>query len=336
MLLFPQILRKHLGLALLLPAIGLFMVACKGDNNENPNTISPGPSQNIVQTVGANTQLTLLNAALTRPDIDLGATKLGTSDPGPYTFFAPTDDALRAAGFADVNAINNAPKGALTNILLYHIVSGTAITSSALSGSTTAIGTASGPLYVTKTSSGSLSVNGARVISPDIVATNGVVHVIDQVLLPSTPTSTILALVQADTSLSLLTTAALRGGAAVTGALSGTTPLTVFAPTNAAFQAAGLASTTAINAADVSTLTAILTNHVVANARAYSPTLTNAQTITTFAGGTLTVTVGSNNAISLLSRGNGTNASVILTGPTNRDITATNGVIHKINRVLLP
>lgn len=307
----------------------VFFAACKGEDNENPTTVSAG--QTIVQLAGGNNQLTFLTAAVTRAG--LGATLSGA---GPFTVFAPTDAAFQAAGFANVAAVQAADPTTLSNILLYHVVSGSAVQSAAIPVAQTAYPTslsANSTVYVTKTSSGSVSVNGARIITPDVSATNGVVHVIDQVLLP--PAGNVLQVAQADTSLALLTAAALRGGTAVTTALGGTTPLTVFAPTNAAFRLTPYNSVSAITAADPTALAAVLTNHVIAGARAYSPTLANGP-ITTFGTGSLTVTVGSNNAISILSKGNSTNAANVLTGPRNRDITATNGVIHKIDRVLLP
>ena len=314
----------------------LTFTACQDE--ENP-TVTPTP-QTITDLVVAGDQFTLLEAAVVRAG--LTATLSGT---GPFTVFAPTDDAFRAAGFADAAAVNAAPAATLANILQYHVVSGSVASSSIAVGQTarpTSLST-NGTIYVSKAASTSgttgtgVSVNGARVVQADVQASNGVIHVIDQVLLP--PTGTILAIAQADTTLSLLTAAALRGGALVTGALSGTTTaLTVFAPTNAAFRAAGFPTPAAINLAPEAALTAILTNHVVAPARAYSPTITSGP-IATFGGGSVTATVGTGSNVTLLSRGNATNASNVLANtPTarNRDINATNGVIHKIDRVLLP
>lgn len=306
----------------LLLAITLVFTACKDE--ENPTIPAP---QNVLGLVSSNNQFSLLEAAVIRAG--LNTTLSGT---GPFTIFAPTNDAFRAAGFADAAAINAAPVATLNSILLYHVVSGTAVASSAIPTGQTAYPTSfsgNAPLFVTKTSSNSVSVNNARIAQADNQATNGVVHVIDRVLSP--PAGNILQLAAADPELSLLAAAAQRGGALVTGALSGSTALTVFAPTNAAFNAAGFANAAAINAAPEATLTAVLTNHVLANARAYSPTLVNGP-ITTFGGGSLTVTAGANNAVSILSRGNGTNAANV----TRADINATNGVIHKIDRVLLP
>lgn len=306
-------------------ALAVTFTACKDE--ENPITVPT--SQTITELVTTNSQFTLLSAAVTRAG--LGSTLSGA---GPFTVFAPNDDAFRAAGFANAAAIEAVPVATLTNILLYHVASGSLPASAIPAGQTaqpTAL-TANGTAYVSKATSTSgtgVSVNGARVVQADVAASNGIIHVIDRLLMP--PAGNILAVAQADTSLSLLVAAALRGGAAVTGALGGTTPLTVFAPTNSAFRAAGFADTTAINAAPVATLTSILTYHVVPNVRAYSPTLTNGATITTFQTGTVTVGV-TPTAVTVTGRGNGGNASNV----TTPDISATNGVIHKIDRVLLP
>ncbi len=306
----------------------LFMLSftfysCKDD--ENPATQTQGKTITDV-VVTNNTDFTLLEAAVVRAGL---AGTLATT--GPFTVFAPTDAAFRAAGFADAAAINAAPAATLNSILQYHVVSGTALTGATIQNGQFAVQTAGAgkePLFTNKTGT-AVSVNGARITTADIAATNGVVHAIDKVLMP--PTGTVLAIAQADTSLSYLTAAAVRGGTLVTSALSGSNQLTVFAPTNAAFRAAGFPTIASINAAPVATLTAVLTNHVIPSVRAFSPTLVNGP-VTTFGGGSVTVTAGANNAVTLLSKGNGTNAATI----TTADINATNGVIHKINRVLLP
>ncbi len=328
-------------LGLLTASLLAFTLAFTACNNDDENPITTPTPQTITDLVVAGDQFTLLEAAVTRA----GLTTV-LSGTGPFTVFAPTDDAFRAAGYADVAAVTAAADTTLRRILQYHVVSGS-VASSAIATGQTAQPTslsANGTAYVSKAASTSgttgagVSVNGARVLMADVQASNGIVHVIDRVLIP--PTGNILATAQRDTTLTLLVAAASRGGAAVTGALSGSTALTVFAPTNAAFRAAGLGTTTAINAASVSALTGILTNHVVASARAYSPTVVNGP-ITTGAG-TVTATTGTGNALTLTSRGNAGQVSNVLSNTLvngtlvqNRDITATNGVIHKIDRVLL-
>ncbi|MBC3783908.1 fasciclin domain-containing protein [Spirosoma utsteinense] len=306
-------------------ALTVAFTACKDE--ENPITVPT--AQTITELVTSNPQFTLLSAAVTRAG--LGSTLSGT---GPFTVFAPSDDAFRAAGFANAAAFDAVPVATLTNILLYHVASGSLSASAISAGQTaqpTAL-TANGTAYVSKVTSTSgtgVSVNGARVVLADVQASNGIIHVIDRVLMP--PAGSILAVAQADTTLSYLVAAALRGGPAVTGALGGTTALTVFAPTNSAFRAAGFPTIASISAAPEATLTSILTYHVIPGVRAYSPTLTNGATITTFQTGTVAVGV-TPTAVTVTGRGNNGTASNV----TTADISATNGVIHKIDRVLLP
>ena len=313
-------------LAASLFAFTLTFTACKSTDS---GVTVPAP-QTITQLITSNNRFTLLTAALNRAGL---TTTL--SGAGPFTVFAPSDDAFRAAGFADVAAINAAPVATLTNILQYHVVSDRLSASTIPAGQTakpTAV-SANSPIYVSRSAStpgSAVSVNGARLVQTDVQASNGVVHIIDRLLSP--PMGTVLAMAHADTSLSILVALAERGGADVTTALTGTTPLTVFAPTNAAFRAAGVSDTSAIRVAQIPVVTNILTNHVLPGVRAYSPTLANKAVLTTLKGGSLTITVGTGNAVTITSPGNTTNVSRI----TMPDINATNGVIHKIDRVLLP
>jgi len=109
------------------------------------------------------------------------------SGAGPFTVFAPTNQAFIKAGFADANAINAADPNALTSILTYHVIAGRIFSSDLTNGETPA--TVNGET-VTISLSGGPTVKGksnsspSNIIATDIVATNGVVHVIDQVLLP--------------------------------------------------------------------------------------------------------------------------------------------------------
>ncbi|MBC7919972.1 MAG: fasciclin domain-containing protein, partial [Ferruginibacter sp.] len=169
-----------------------------------------------------------------------------------------------------------------------------------------------------------------RVTQADVAASNGVIHVIDRVLSP--PTQSIVELAQDNPALSLLVAAALRAGNMVVNTLSSSSTggLTVFAPTNAAFQAAGFANEAAINAASPATLANILTYHVVPG-RVFSPIVPNATDVTTAQGGTVRTTV-TGTAVTVLGKSNNNQASSV----TSADILATNGVVHVVDRVLLP
>lgn len=295
---------------------------CKKDDEATPQTVT--------DVVIADDRFTLLEAAVVRAGL---ADALRTT--ANITVFAPTDAAFQAAGFANVAAINGAPVATLASILQYHVLP-TRVASSAIATADNApqatLQSTNGTVYVTR-NTGGVSVNGARVTQADVSASNGVIHVIDKVLLPpgGNLLESIVALNAANNNqFSLLIAAATRAGTTVINALSTAAgPFTVFAPTNAAFSAAGFANEAAINAAPVATLQAVLLNHVVA-ARAFSTNLVNGPVPT--AGGTPVTVAVSASGVTVTGRGNGTNASAV----TRTDIVATNGVIHVIDRVLLP
>ena len=314
----------------LLTSLLVFTLTFTGCQNKANEIALPVP-RTIPELLSSNGKFTLLSAALNRAGL---ATTLAGA--GPFTLFAPTDDAFRAAGFADAAAINAAPVATLTNILQYHLINGSVAGSAIATGQTaqaTALAT-NGTVYLSKAASTmggvGLSINEGRVVQADVLASNGMVHVINRVLMP--PMGNILAVAQADTSLSLLVALINRAGPDIIKTLSGPGPITVFAPTNMALRLDGISDTTAIKQAQVTAITSILTNHVIPGVRAYSPTLLNGTAITTAGGGSLTITTGTGNAVGIKSRGNGTVIpKVIAPG-----ITVTNGVINKIDRVLLP
>jgi len=141
----------------------------------------------IVQTAIANPNLSYLVAAVLRAS--QGATNVASvlSGSGPFTVFAPTNQAFMNAGFATTADINNADPNTLTSILTYHVIAGRIFSSDLTDGAMPA--TVNGET-VTISLSGGATVKGkgnstpSNIIATDIVTTNGVVHVIDQVLLP--------------------------------------------------------------------------------------------------------------------------------------------------------
>jgi uncharacterized surface protein with fasciclin (FAS1) repeats len=305
--------------SLMMTLLSVFALAlttsCDKDDDDNA-------AKTITQTVIDGADFTLLEAAVVRAGL---ADALAA---GSLTVFAPTDAAFKAAGFADVAAINATPVATLSAVLQYHVI-GSKVTSSAIA---TADNQATKMLsnvdaYITKNATG-VSINGAKVTQADLNASNGVIHVIDAVLFP--PSVNVVGLASANANLTYLVAAVTRAGSGVVGALTAAGPITVFAPTNAAFQAAGFPTIASIQAADPATLANILTYHVVA-ARAFSTNLTNGAELTTAQGGKVKVTI-SGNAVSVLGKGNGTNASNV----TIANLVATNGVVHVIDRVLLP
>ena len=323
--------------AVLLIALLFSFSACKTDDSPIQ------PPATITEQINTGSKFTLLKAALKQAglDVTLGAT-------GAYTLFAPTDDAFRAFGLTSDLVIAAASPDLVKSVMQYHVL-GTKVESSAIP---TATNTAQqtlfplGSVYLTKpvavtTATGStttVAVNGARVLDNGTQASNGIIYPIDRILLPpaygnipntlaSIPTIYALLAPSAGISFKLLQQAVTKAG--IGGPLTATGPLTVFAPTDNAFRASGYDSA-AIARAPAATLATVLGYHVV-NSRTYTPTLTNAASLTTLQGGTITVGV-STTAVTVTGKGNGTTASNII-GP---DVTATNGVIQIIDRLLLP
>jgi uncharacterized surface protein with fasciclin (FAS1) repeats len=243
------------------------------------------------------------------------------SGPGPFTVFAPTDAAFAALPAGVVDALLVDPTGDLAQILLYHVVSGTALSTSLTDGQT--ITTLLGEDITVTIGMNSVMINNATVVAADILADNGVVHVIDAVLLPPAPepTNTILDIVVNSADHDTLEAAVIAAGLAET--LSGDGPYTVFAPTDAAFAALPAGTIEAL-LANTGELMNILLYHA-ASGTVLSTDLTNGQTIPTLTFfPPLVVTIDANGVFI-------NNAMV-----TVADIVADNGVVHVIDAVLLP
>ncbi|MBN1159262.1 MAG: fasciclin domain-containing protein [Bacteroidales bacterium] len=242
---------------------------------------------------------------------------------GPFTVFAPTNDAfedlftsLGVSGIADLT------KAQLEPILLYHVVSGNISSGDLSSGD---VSTLQGD-NITINVGTNITINGtANVVFADIQATNGIVHVIDEVLLMEEP-GTIVDIASADANFSSLVAALVKANLA--GTLAGDGPFTVFAPTNAAFdQLFADLGISGLNDLSAEALTPILLYHVVSGS-VMSTDLTSGFT------GTLSPGPGETKVSLQVEVG-----SVILNGSaqvTNADIMASNGVIHVIDEVLLP
>ena len=293
------------------------LTSCSKDDSPTP------ASTTITAQVSAGSDFTLLKSAVVKAN--LAATLDGT---GPFTVFAPTDDAFAASGISS-SVINSLSADQLKTILLYHTLGSKVMAADVPAGPNAKVITAGGDsVFVTKNANG-VFVNGVNVVTADIAASNGVIHTMSRVLIP--PVGNLVATASADTTFSLLVAAVVRastGATNVAAVLSGTAPLTVFAPTNNAFRAAGFPDAAAINAADPNTLASILTYHVVPG-RVFSSDLTNGASVTTASGGNVTIALGSGASVKGSSN---TTASNI----TSTNIMATNGVIHVIDRVLLP
>ena len=252
---------------------------------------------------------------------------------GNKTLFAPTNDAFTAAG---ITALPN--QATLDAVLKYHVINSEATSSLIASGASDAE-TLNGKIYLSKNSSG-VFINGtSKVITADIDAANGVVHVIDRTLMPPSETIAQIAtrLSSANPAQFTQLVAALArtqgqgGNDLLAAASSASSNLTVFAPTDAAFQelytALGVSGVTEI---PLNTLIAVLKHHIVAG-RVFSTDLANGAATTL--NGNVTIDLNADPATVTGSSG-GANVAKLQTSLLN--IHATNGVIHVTDKVLLP
>ena len=240
--------------------------------------------------------------------------------PGDFTLFAPTDAAFAALPMGTVDALLADPTGLLTQILLYHVVGASALSTDLTDGQV--ITTLNGEDVLVTINANGVFINNAQVTTADIIADNGVVHVIDAVLLPpAQPTNTILDIVVNSEVHNTLEAAVLAAG--LEGALAGPGPYTVFAPTDAAFAALPAGTLDALLADPTGLLTQVLLYHAVAGA-ALSTSLSDGQMIATLQGQDVTVTITGGNVFI-------NDAQVIVA-----DIIADNGVVHVIDAVLVP
>ena len=309
--------------------IGFSVQSCSDDDDNV--TPPPGPS-NIVEIAMDTPDLSNLVAALSAADGNLVDVLSG----GEFTVLAPTNEAfetfLTANGFMSLSEV---PTDILSNILLNHVITGT-VTSTNLADAGSGYSTTNATnmdgdnlsLYF-DTSSG-VTFNGvSSVATADIVASNGIVHVVDEVIgLP-----TVVTFAVSNPALSTLVAALTRDDLTedLVSILSTTdepSPFTVFAPTNDAF--GSLLAELGLNGLGdipLSTLEATLGTHVVPGANVRSSDLVDGMSVTTI-GSPINVSL-SNGAKLIDSSGRESNIVAV-------DLQAYNGVVHVIDNVLLP
>jgi uncharacterized surface protein with fasciclin (FAS1) repeats len=315
---------KRQFLKYVLAASAAFTLAACGGSDDPAPAPSPAPTKNVVELAQGTADLSILVEAVVAADL---ATTL--SGAGPFTVFAPTNAAFAAAltelGLTKAELLAPANKALLTQILTYHVVSGKVLKAQVPVG--TPIVTLQGESFTVDSTLAITDQRGrkANITATDIVATNGVVHLIDKVILPTN--KNVVQVAQSNPDFSVLVEAVVAAG--LTTTLSGTGPFTVFAPTNAAFTAAltelGLTKAQLLDPANKALLTKILTYHVVSGKvlKAQVPVgtpITTLQTETFTVDSTLTITDQ-----------RGRKAKIVAT-----DIAATNGVVHVIDKVILP
>lgn len=296
---------------LLLAMVSVTVGFSSCDNNDDDGPTGP---DNVAGIVASNPSFSILNTAINRAG--LGSALSG----GTLTVFAPDNAAFEASGIS-LATVNALPVPALDSILKYHVL-GSTVSSGAVPVSD-AVSTLLGTRLFASRNTNGVFANGIKVKTADVPAANGVIHVIERVLTP--PTRTIAQIVSGDTSFSILLAAVVRAGLADAVAQPG--KYTVFAPTNAAFRAAGFADAAAINAANQTVITNVVRQHVLTT-NVFASDLTEGATPTTLQANTLTINL---NPVRVKVTGSANASSNV----TTANVVATNGVIHIIDRVLL-
>ncbi|DAC44529.1 MAG TPA: hypothetical protein HA315_01790 [Candidatus Thalassarchaeaceae archaeon] len=237
---------------------------------------------------------------------------------GPFTVFAPTDDAFAAAGIDLTTFDTDEENATLSAILLYHVVSDSVAASDVVDGMSA--DTLNGDALSFSVTDGTVMVNDATVTTADVMASNGIIHVIDKVLMPPADLVDIPTVAQGTGIHTALVAAVVQAELLTT--LQGEGPFTVFAPTDDAFAAAGIDLAALDTDEGKATLTDILLYHVVAGA-VPSSAVTNGMSAQAVNGDDLSFTVGEGVMVN--------DANVVLA-----DVLASNGIIHVIDKVLMP
>lgn len=309
--------------------VGFSIQSCSDDDDDV--TTPTGPS-NIVEIAMDTPDLSNLVAALSVADGNLVDVLSG----GEFTVLAPTNEAFET--FLAVNgfmSLSEVPTDVLSNILLNHVISGTVNSTNLVDAgsgySTTNASNIDGDnlsLYF-DTSSG-VTFNGiSSVVAADIIASNGIVHVVDEVIGLPTVVTFAVSNPALSTLVAALTTEVLSVDiVSILSSSDEPSPFTVFAPTNDAF--GSLLAELELNALGdipVSILEATLGTHVAPEANVRSTDLVDGMSVNTISS---TITVSLSDGAKLIDP-NGRESNIVAV-----DIQAYNGVVHVIDNVLLP
>ena len=304
-----------------LPMVGLLAAApamacdkcCKHKHDNTKKTMKVAAEMDIVDTAVAAGSFNTLAAALGAADL-VDALK----GDGPFTVFAPTDKAFANLPKGTVQTLLKPENKALLQaILTYHVVPGNLSAKDVVGGHS--LVTLNGQKINLDTSDG-VKVDGANVVKTDISTTNGTIHVIDAVIMPSTK-DIIDTAIEAG---SFKTLAAALGAAELVETLQSDGPFTVFAPTDEAFAALPAGTVESLlKPENKAKLQAVLTYHVVPG-RIYAADAIEAGQAKTVQGSKVTI------------KAKDGNVTVDGANVVAADIDSTNGVIHVIDAVILP
>ncbi|MFD0797992.1 fasciclin domain-containing protein [Maribacter chungangensis] len=327
----------------------IFAASCDDDSDDNKPVVNVVEPSNIVETAQGNNGLSSLVSALAKADESANNDLIAAlgNEAGTFTVLAPSNDAFAALlgrldGFQSLDDFNEQQlQDLLATILAYHVASGAALASTDLTEGQT-ITTLQGESITVSLDGGAAFIDAegkaSNVVTANVEATNGIVHVIDRVLLPQEAIdalegillNSITDLAIATPALSNLVAALVAADGDLPTVLAGDGPFTVFAPTNDAFDAFLAANGFAdLAAVPVPVLTQILLNHVVAGAN-FSTDLTTGYVPTSSTAG-----VDGKNLSMFVDLTEG----VRLNGVSNvnlelADIKATNGVVHVVDAVI--
>ncbi|MBN1194769.1 MAG: fasciclin domain-containing protein [Methanomicrobiaceae archaeon] len=301
---------KMLGLMLMVAAVLVAGCTTPESAEATPTPTQTPEVKTIVETAQDAGSFTTLLAA-----VDAAGLTETLSGEGPFTVFAPTDDAFEALPEGTVAALLEDPEGNLKDILLYHVVSGNLLATDVISQPDAM--TLLGKRIRFDTTDGVI-VEGANVITTDIICSNGVIHVIDAVMLPK---GNIVETAVSDGRFTTLV-AAVQAADLATTLADETKDLTVFAPTDDAFKALPEGTVDALLKEPGGQLTQILLYHV-ADGRYMAADVVAMDTLETLQGSALTVDTADGVVVD--------GATVIIT-----DVECSNGVIHVIDAVMIP
>ena len=326
-------------------ALVLFLVPFVSCSDDDDNPAPPEVELNIVATAQATSNLSTLVSALQKADESANNDLVAAlSGEGPFTVFAPTNEAFsdllaQLDGFDSLDDFSSQQlQDLLAVILTYHVVPGAAVLSTDLSDGQTITTLQGSTLDVSTTGGvfiGDATSVDARVITPDVEASNGVVHIIDKVLLPQAILDEladiilvpITDLALGNENLENLVAALVAANGDLPTVLRGEGPFTVLAPTDEAFET--FLGGAQLSDIPVDVLTNVLLNHVI------SGEVTSADLAGLGSGYTKTLAVGAGDEnVSLYFDATG---DVIFNGVSTvqvPDVKALNGIVHVVNAVI--
>lgn len=275
----------------------------------------------------AHPELSLFSKALDKAD--LSSFKTG---PGPFTWFAPTNDAFNAALVTE-DSLNRMTPGQVNFLMLYHLANTSLNSVNLVAVNSTArntqLGGSTNRIYFGNIND-AIYINGSKITSADNVVTNGYVHILNRLLVPPILKGDIQTMLMATGQHSLFIQALTKTGLWTQFATG--SAFTIFAPTDAAMTAADYTSTSiaAATGTTLTTLTTILKYHYILNLRLFTNDLIRTTLPSTAAGSGIYLTT-SENGTKVKGRNNASSGNII-----KSDNLGINGVVHIIDLVLKP